>query len=189
MKRYTQLRAVFLSIAFLGSLAIAGTTGKIDGTVRSKATGEPLIGANVIILGTSLGAATDLDGRFTILYVPPSTYNIQVSSIGYRKLLVKDVRVYIDQTTTLDVELEEEAVEMAEQVVVAERKLIKPDVATSGTALSSKEIELIPTTNVMSVLGLQAGVRGGWAGGVGVSRPSFLNANGAGRCGTKRRRS
>lgn len=181
MKRYVKSLTIFLSIAFLAVPALAGTTGKIDGTVRSKATGEPLIGANVIVLGTSLGAATDLEGHFTILYVPPGTYNVQISSVGYRKVLIRDVRVYIDQTTNLTVEMEEEAIEMSEQVVVAERKLIKADVATSGTALSSKEIELIPTTNVMSVLGLQAGVRGGWAGGVGISRPSFLGANGAGR--------
>ncbi|MCX7985107.1 MAG: TonB-dependent receptor [Bacteroidetes bacterium] len=170
-----------LHFSLCSVILFAGTTGKIDGVVKSKNTGEPLIGANVMVIGTSLGAATDIEGRFTILYIPPGTYNVQVSCIGYRKLVIKDVRVFIDQTTTINAELEEEAIEVAEQVVIAERKLIKPDVATSGTALSAREIELIPTTNVMSVLGLQAGVRGGWAGGVGISRPNFLSANGAGR--------
>ncbi|MFC1569329.1 substrate-binding domain-containing protein [bacterium] len=52
----------------------SGNTGKIAGTVTDKETGEPLPGANVVIEGTSLGAAADIEGQFSILHVPPQEY-------------------------------------------------------------------------------------------------------------------
>ena len=91
-------------------------------TVIDKVSSEPMIGANVIVLGTSLGAISDFDGNYSILSVPPGTYNIQVSFMGYRKVTFSDVRVFIDQTTRVDVPLEPQAIEVNEIVVVAEKK-------------------------------------------------------------------
>ena len=119
----------------------------------------------------------------TILYVPPGTYNVQISYLGYRKVVINDVRVYIDETARVDATLESQAIDMSEMVVIAERRLIRPDVATSGTSISSEEIAVIPTTSVMSVLGLQAGVRGGWSSGIGNgdNKPANLKLNGSGK--------
>jgi outer membrane receptor protein involved in Fe transport len=69
-----------------------------------------------------------------------------------------------DQTARIDAALEEEAIQLGETIIVAERTIIKPDVATSVVAVSAKEVEALPINNVVSAVGLQAGVRGGWGG-------------------------
>ncbi|MDZ7261908.1 MAG: TonB-dependent receptor [candidate division KSB1 bacterium] len=166
---------LLLTIAMTGPLW-SGTTGKIAGTVIDKKTGEPLPGANVVIVGTTLGAATDINGKYTILYVSPGLYDVQVSMIGYAKVMAKEVRVLIDQTARVDFALEMEVIEGEVVTVVAERTIIKPDVATSVVAMSDKEVEELPINNVVSAIGLQAGIRGGWSGPLGgAARPSYVN--------------
>lgn len=177
MKQPKRVIAMVLLLAITSSPSLwSGTTGKIAGTVIEKATGEPLPGTNVIVVGTSLGGVTDINGQYTILYVPPGTYNIQISFIGYRKVTVDEVRVYIDQTARVDIALESQAIEVSEAVVLAERKTIKPDVATSVASLSDKEVEVLPINNVVSAIGLQAGIRGGWGSSpTNVAQPSFVS--------------
>lgn len=148
----------FLTLIFAQWL-IAGTTGKVTGIVTAKDTGEPILGANVIIEGTSLGAATDLNGQYTILYVPPGNYNLQVSVIGYTRTIVDDVEVHIDQTTRIDFKLEIEALIGESVTVVAERRIIREDVATSSVAVTADEIESLPASNVDDVISLQAGIK------------------------------
>ena len=75
-----------------------------------KETGEPLIGANVMIDGTALGAATDIDGNYFILQISPGAYKIRFSMIGYQTLVMDDVRIRVDLTTTLDGKLTQSAV-------------------------------------------------------------------------------
>ena len=171
MKQQKKLISLILLLTIvLVSHLYAGTTGKIAGTVTDKSTGEPLIGANIIVVGTNLGAASDLNGQYTILEVPPGVYSVQVSYIGYRKLIVDDVRVFIDQTARLNITLESEAVEVGELVVVAERQLIKPDVATSVTSVSGSDIKELPVASVMGAVNLQAGIRNGMIRGGGNDR-------------------
>ena len=136
----------------------SGTTGKIDGTLTDKSSGEPLVGANIIIMGTSLGTVSDINGQYTVLSVPPGTYKVQVSFIGYNKIIVNDVRVFIDQTTRMDVALEQQAIEVGETIITAERNIIKKDVATSVASISDKEISSLPITSVAGILNMQAGV-------------------------------
>jgi len=177
MKPLKRLIAPTLLLATISaSLLWSGETGKIAGTITDKATGEPLPGANVLVTGTTLGGAADLNGQYTILEVPPGTYTIQVSFVGYRRVVVRDVRVFIDQTARVDAALESEAIETGEVVVEAERRVIKPDVATSVVAVSSREVESLPITSVVSALGLQAGIRGGWGGSLGgAAQPTFVS--------------
>lgn len=136
----------------------SGTTGKIAGTIIDQVTGDPLPGANVVVAETGLGAAADMNGRYTILHVPPGMYHVEVSVIGYAKASIRDVRVRIDQTTHVDVGLTMEAVEGETVTIVAERALIKGDVATSVVAVSSQEVEALPVSNVEEVIKLQAGI-------------------------------
>lgn len=170
---YIFLLMLLQTIATTGVL-FGGITGKIAGKITDKSTGEPLIGANVIIIGTSLGSSTDALGQYTILDVPPGIYSVQISYIGYRKLIINDVRVFIDQTTRIDAALESEAIELGAMVIVAERKIIKPDVATSVVAITGNEVQELPINSVSGAIGLQAGVQGLSVRGGGSDRLLFL---------------
>ena len=138
-------------------LVWAGTTGKIAGIVTDNDTRNPIMGANVMVVGTTLGAATDQAGQYTILYVPPGTYEIQVSVIGYAKTTVSDIRVVIDQTAHVNIELEVEIIQGETITVVAQREIVKTDVATSTVAVSERDLVNLPVANVQDVIGLQAG--------------------------------
>ena len=105
----------------------SGTTGKISGIIIDDETGDPLPGANVIIEGEALGAASDLDGHFAILNISPGQYTIAASFMGYATLRMENVRVQIDQTTQLNFRLTLQTLEIDEVTVVAERPVIEID--------------------------------------------------------------
>ncbi|OGU29706.1 MAG: hypothetical protein A2X67_07600 [Ignavibacteria bacterium GWA2_55_11] len=162
---------VAFAATFLFATADAGTTGKIRGLVKDKKTGEVLIGANVRVDGTGLGASTDIDGMYTILNVPPGEYSLVVSMVGYGPSRITEVRVKIDLTTTIDVELAEALVEAQEVVVVAERPLIQRDLTATTAVVGREELNVLPVTEFSQVLALQAGfvsgsLRGGRSGEV-----------------------
>jgi outer membrane receptor protein involved in Fe transport len=79
MQRYLST-LLFVLLAGYGTVCAQST---LHGTVTEKATGEPVIGANLILLGTSQGNATDLNGEFTIKDVKAGTYTLRVSSVGF----------------------------------------------------------------------------------------------------------
>lgn len=147
-----------LAVSFLWSTVFAGTTGKLAGRLTSQETGEPLIGVNVMIMGTTLGAATDLDGNFYVLQIPPGNYSVRFTMIGYQALVVNDVRIKVDLTTKVDGVLSESVVGLNEVVVQAERAIIQTDVTYSQANISSEEVDMLPVEEFEDVLALQAGV-------------------------------
>lgn len=147
-------------ILLLGSSVFA-QTGRIAGDVTVAGTNETLPGVNVIIDGLQTGAATNLEGYYSIINIPPGTYTLRASIIGFATVVVEDVRVNIDQTTTVDIEMREEEFVGDEVVIIAERPVVERDVASSRANISSEQIESLPVTNLGSVVGLQAGVQGG----------------------------
>ena len=93
----------YLLILFtLSGFLFAGNTGKISGKITSSETSEPLIGANVIILGTDLGASTDNEGEYFIINVPAGTHSIKIMMIGYQTMTFTDVAVSPDLTTQVN---------------------------------------------------------------------------------------
>ena len=140
-KRFLLATIMFLSA---GTLAIGATTGKIAGVVRDAATGDPLAATNVMLEGTTLGAAADMEGNYFILNVPPGDYTIRANIIGYAVLAVTDVRVSIDRTTTIDFELAQSVVAGEEVVVVAEREAVRMDVSYSQLNISAETIADVP---------------------------------------------
>lgn len=112
-----------LGIFFISTVSVAGTTGKVAGEVKDASTGEAAVGATVTIEGTTLGAAADIEGYYVILNVPPGTYTLNVSSVGYVKKAVTEVVVRVDLTTTVNVEISETVLEVGEEVVVTSERL------------------------------------------------------------------
>ena len=92
MKKFCTF-SIFLLITVLISSPLFAqvSSGKLAGKIVDTDTGEPLIGANIIILNTSLGAACDIDGNYFILNISPGTYDVQVSFVGYSSKIVKNV--------------------------------------------------------------------------------------------------
>lgn len=165
MKILFTTRRSFTSLLFLFSflplVLFSGQTGKIVGKITNKKTGETLIGVSVILQGTKLGASSDFEGDYFIGNVPPGTYVLTVSSIGYKTSTIKNVIVKIDLTTTIDIKLEDTVVEGEEVVVVAERQLVQKDLTSTSVTVSADEMKVMPVENLSQVINLQAGVVGG----------------------------
>lgn len=164
---------LFVPLALLFATAgFSGTTGKIAGKVTDQKNGEPLLGVNIIVTGTRLGAVTDFDGSFVILQVPPGVYSVRASLIGYQEVIYENVRVSIDLTTTLDFQLAETVLELGQTVtVVAQRPMIQKDLTSTSNTVGAEVIAQLPVENFSDVVGLQAGVveghfRGGRSGEV-----------------------
>ncbi|MFH1212481.1 MAG: TonB-dependent receptor [Candidatus Neomarinimicrobiota bacterium] len=142
----------------------AGITGKIVGTVTDAGSAAPLIGANVVIEGTSMGSATDLQGNYLILNVPPGIFSLKVSMIGYKSTLIRDVEVTINLTSTVNIQLSTEALGMEEVVVVAQRPVVSKDISNSQMSIQTETIQAMPLATVKDVLVLQAGIESGASG-------------------------
>ena len=149
----------FFLLIILSANLFAGVTGKIQGNVIDKKTGEPMPGVNVIIVGTNLGSAANLDGDYFILQVPPGVYTVKASMIGYQEILVENVTVSVDLTTKLNFEMEEKTVELKNEVViVAQRPVIQKDITSSTQFVGPEELERLPITNTKEGLFVQPGV-------------------------------
>lgn len=139
-------------------LIYAGTTGKLAGSVKDAQTGEPLVGANILIVGTDLGAATNVNGSYVILNIPPGSYSVKVSFIGYESKIITDVGIVVDQTTLLDITLNLQTIEVDEVVVVATTPMVQKDVTSSISVIRRDQIDALPVSTFTDLLSLQAGV-------------------------------
>lgn len=146
-------------LALFNPVMYAGVTGKIHGKVIDKKTHEPLPGVNIIIEGTLMGAATDFNGEYFILQVPPGNYTLKASMVGYQAVIVKDVRVIVDHTTSINFELEEQSIQLKKEVVVtAKRPIIQKDVTSSTQFIEARQLTELPITDTKQGLMVQAGV-------------------------------
>lgn len=120
MKSQLTLKKTLLTIMFaLASvLVFAQGTGKISGTVTDKKTGETLIAAAVKIVGAGKAVGTDVEGKYSIGGLAAGNYVVEVSYIGYTVKKVENVEVKANQTTTLNVALEESNSNVLNQVEV-----------------------------------------------------------------------
>ncbi|MEW6062084.1 MAG: TonB-dependent receptor, partial [Bacteroidota bacterium] len=140
---------------------IAGTTGKISGRVTDAKSGEPLVGANVVITGTTLGGIADLDGYYTILNIPPGNYEIQFRFIGYRTYVVRNIQITSDNTTKLDAVMQEDVVTTQEVVVTAEKPVVQVNLTSTVATVNDQEIKALPVQELQDIVNLQAGVVNG----------------------------
>ncbi len=112
----------------------AGDNARLMGRVLDKASGDPLVGFSVYLDGTTLGAMTDLDGYYVIKKIPPGTYTMIISGIGYNQMKVEALAVTAGETRSLDFSLEAETVQM-DSIVVKGRMLRN----TGATMLKHRE--------------------------------------------------
>jgi len=160
-------RKIFLFLSFLllaSSLITAqSSTGQIQGTVTDSTTNSPLFGANVWLKGTSLGAATDMEGKYKITQVPVGTYTLVTRYIGYEQKETT-INVSAGKTLQLDVTISAEVIKGEEVSVTAQavgqRGAINQQL-TSNTivnVVSAEKIHELPDDNAATALSRLPGV-------------------------------
>jgi hypothetical protein len=108
-----------------GTLLAQGSTGKIEGRVRDQA-GAPIANAQVFVVGSAFNALTNPQGYYFINNVPAGTVAVRSNFIGYKSTQVEGVKVLAGQTITVDVQLEQTAVQLTEITVVQETQPLVP---------------------------------------------------------------
>ncbi len=152
-------KRLILVLLLIPVFVFAQSPGKIAGVVTDKSTGEPLPGVNVILEGTTLGSSTDIDGYYVVLNVPVGVYNLRANYIGYKDVVVQDVRVSASITTEVNFQLTPTTLELEEAIVItAERPLVEKNVTSSISLVTNKELESIPVRGFNDLMALQNSV-------------------------------
>ncbi len=134
---FTFVAGVLLTL----SAPAAFAAGNIEGTVKDAQNGDALPGANVTVVKTSLGASSDVNGKYTIHNVPPGSYTLRAVYVGYRQ---REVQIQVKEGETLkqDFKLTAVAVEGEEVVVTAQ--------AAGQNAAINQQLSSMPIMNVVS---------------------------------------
>ncbi|MCK9425284.1 MAG: TonB-dependent receptor [Ignavibacteriaceae bacterium] len=153
------MRKLFFIIAgLLFSIGLYAQSGKISGKVTDVETGEPLIGASVMVQGTNLGSATNLNGEYIILNVSPGKYSVVAKYVGYRQVETTNLNVSVNLTTEVNFKLPSEAFKQDEVIVVAERPLVNKNVTNATSIVRTEDIKNLPIRGVNAVVAQQTGV-------------------------------
>jgi outer membrane receptor protein involved in Fe transport len=174
------MKKILLLFYFFAVPLLAQNSGKISGHVKDSRTSEPLVGANIIIKGTRMGASTDVDGAYFVLNVPPGTYEVSVSIVGYRRVTQQDVQVHVDRTTAIDFSLEEMALQSTEVVVTATRPDVEREKTSTSEIRRGEEMLNVPgIQDISDVLTLSSDVSDGHFRG-GRDNEQLYNLHGLG---------
>lgn len=159
-KRLLLLTTWFSIIALLVIPLVnyAATTGKIAGKVTDQSTNEPLPGANVVIVGTTMGGATDIEGDYFIINVPPGTYSVRATMMGYTVVTKTNVQLMVDQTTPVNFQMEQTVIEGEEVSIVSERPIVEKDITGSREIMDAGYIERSPVIDLNDALSQKTGV-------------------------------
>ena len=127
------------------------TNSSMSGVVTDTS-GEPIIGATVQAIhepsGSRYGSITNIDGRFTIQGMRTGgPYDVEVSYVGYQRVLYKDIYLQLGEVYTLNVKMEEASEALSEVVVTASRTKFSTEKTGAATNINSSQISQIPTVN------------------------------------------
>lgn len=148
---------VLLFFLVLPVVALA-QSGQLRGTITDQETGEPLLGANVLVVGTTQGAATDINGEYIILNLFADVYEVRASYIGYQAKTIQNIRVVAGQTLEVNFQLAAEGIEVGEVEVIAERPLINKYNTNATRLMTSDDIDAVPVRGVDNLYAIIAGV-------------------------------
>lgn len=133
----------FLQLVSLLIPATLFAQGQISGRITEAASGSPLIGANVVIIGSSIGAAADGNGAFEIRNVPVGTHMLEASMLGFDSDQI-EITVTEGEIARADFALEEATVSLREMVVTPGRFTVMQAEPTIAKTLSREEIQSLP---------------------------------------------
>lgn len=142
--------ATCLALFLIAAPGMAQQTGTIKGNVNDAE--GPLVGVNVLLQGTTMGAATNVDGNYEIKNIPPGSYTLVASYIGYKRAS-SEVTVTAAQTLTVNFTLESDILDMAEIVVTGVLNPVsKLESSVAITTVHTDEIEMRAPRNTADLL-------------------------------------
>lgn len=145
-------KTLFGLLLIFTSLALEAQTVQVKGMVKDANTNEPLIGVNVVALGTQIGAMTDVDGSF-ILNLPPKS-KLRISFIGY-----ETQEIQLNGEKTVDIKMKDISNQIDELVVVGYAVRKKRDVLGAVSKVEGSDLAKVPVSSGMQALqGRVAGV-------------------------------
>ncbi len=152
---------VLLAILLFYSTALinAGATGKIVGRLLDAKTGDPIVGASVMVVGTKRGAVTDFEGRFVIGQIEPGTYTIRITHLDYSPLTVTDVLIKPDLSTDVSHQLTKRVTDLGVQIVVKDsRDILNIREVSNEITITKEGIHTQPVNTVNDLLNQVTGV-------------------------------
>jgi len=152
----------------------AQTTGKISGRILNGDNNIPMAGANVILLPDYSGTSADEEGHFNLINISPGEYTVKVMMIGFETIIIENVIVSVNRTTSLDVKMNQTMIEGKEVVIYATKLSRKKDQTGTIKNISSDEMEILPVEDLSAVVNMQAGVVAGHFRGGRIDEVSYL---------------
>ncbi|MDP2301259.1 MAG: TonB-dependent receptor [Ignavibacteria bacterium] len=158
MKRNVSFYLINLLLLFVFAVPGFAQTGvgKLSGKVTDADTREPLIGANLLLVNTTLGTATDISGEYFILNITPGNYDVKISYVGYAPKTIANVRIVPGITYELNIELSTDFT--LPEIVVEGRKFFEAKSTGTTKIIDADEINRLPVKGVENLAALQAGV-------------------------------
>ena len=144
----------------LAGIALAANTGTIKGHVTDKKTGEALVGASVVVVGTELGDATDASGEYQIINVPPGKVSVTATYMSYNDERVTDVQVIQDNIANVDFKLSQTVIDIGHtvEVVGQKKEMVQRTNVSVERYITSEDFKRLPVTSLSELVGMQAGV-------------------------------
>lgn len=157
MKNFTiKIFSIIVMLMFISPVIAQTGVGKLSGKVLDANTGEALIGANIVVLNTDQGAATNVDGEYFVLNITPGTYDVRVSYVGYAPKTIQEVRIVAGITYELNIDLSTDFT--LPEIVVEDKKFFEEKATNTVKVIDSDQISRIPVKGVQNIASLQSGV-------------------------------
>ena len=144
MKKVLKGFALTILLGVMLSFTALAQTGTVRGFVYNEETEEPVIFGNVFLEGTTFGNQTDVNGYFSISKVPPGTYQLVISAVGWERTS-QEVTIKADDILTTKLYTKESVEQIDEIVISGERQILKTQIYTSVQKITPKQMARIPT--------------------------------------------
>ena len=138
------MRKLFFLISIFISTTMFSQTGNIRGFIYEKETGEPVMFCNVFLKGTTIGAATDVNGMYNISKLVAGNYTLVVTYIGYDTTEV-NISIKAGEILSQNLEINKSTINLNEVKISAEREEMRTEVKAAAIKISKQDLEMMPT--------------------------------------------